>query len=494
MKIYLNSYSNVQNNYANVKKNIRTGVPLYKSTEYPNDSFSYTGKNKGAVSFGATFFRTVMGQAAAGAAAGGVIGSKVGVSIDLGTGGTTLGLGTLTGSGAGAIIGGLGGLGSGIVTYFVDKSHEKKQRKQAKENADLQERLARIEKKNKADSQQRNEIDEKNDKEIEKLQGTLEKSKNTINILQTYDTKNSTEIKSLGLDKIAGYEKDKEILHQIFITPFINSVSGEGGKDNHNTAIPNGVLLYGLSGNGKTTLAQGIIEYLEKKTDCNVYDLSEIPHSKLQKKLTEIKEEAAKNLKENNIRTIVFMDEFDGFAPKQRTNKLLNDKNTENNSNDFLKKFMDDCALYGITIVATTNYPQKIDKSFIINTGRFSVRTLIEPPSAIDKKQILEYYLDGLTTNNINYYEIVKILENNEKAKNGLYSCSRIEFLAKQAKAFARKEKRLVTQNDIIKHAQEIKPDLEEDDINKFKEDFEYTTGMTYEEYIDLQNRTRNEE
>ncbi len=494
MKIYLNSYSNVHNNYANVKKNIHTSVPLYKSTEYQYDSFSYTGKNKEAVSFGATFFRTVLSQAAAGAAAGGAVGSKVGVSIDLGTGGTTLGLGTLTGSGAGALIGGIGGLGTGIVTYIVDKKHEKKQRKQEKENADLQAKLERIEKKNKADIQQRNEIDEKNDKEIEKLQGTLEESKNINNILQTYDTKNSTEIKSLVIDKIAGYEQDKETLDQIFITPFINSVSGEGGKDNHNTAIPNGVLLYGLSGNGKTTLAQGIIEHLKKKTDCNVYDLSEIPCSKLQKKLTEIKEEAAKNLKENNIRTIVFMDEFDGFAPKQRTNKLLNDKNTENNSNDFLKKYMDDCASYGITIVATTNYPQRIDKPFIINDERFSLRTLIEPPSAIDKKQILEHYLDGLTKDNINYYEIVKILENNEKAKNALYSCSRIEFIAKQAKAFARKEKRLVTQSDIIKYAQEIKPDLEEDDINNFKEDFEYITGMTYEEYIDLQNRTRNEE
>ena len=149
---------------------------------------------------------------------------------------------------------------------------------------------------------------------------------------------------------------------------------------------------------------------------------------------------------------------------------------------------MNDCAQKGITLIATTNNPQDLADPFVTNNRRFNVKTVIEPPTKDDVQKILNYYLNGLTSGEINYEESAKAIMHLAQQKEGKYSCSGIENIANLIKTRARKEKRLVTQNDINEVVRRSNPDINKKQLNKFNEDFEFMSGETYEEYLQKKN------
>lgn len=479
MKVYFNSSSVYQNNqknfYSNSGKNSNRNYLLQTNPVHSREV---------SPSFGATFFKTVATHIGIGASSGAGMGAYVGGSVDLGTAGATMGLASLSATAVGSIIGGASGLVSGTVNYFVDKKNEAALKKLEADNKKLAEDKAELERKEKALKESEAMSDTKNKEALEKQRKTLEANQKLIDILQKYNTKELNTRKGVGLGTTAGYAEDKAALNEVFLSPFRKSFD----PDNYvNEQIPNGILLYGLSGNGKTTLAKGMIDELmnDPNTDTVFYDLSDVSRKDLQKELSKIKEKSEVEFKETGRRTIILMDEFDGIAPNPgKITQILKGEEAENVSNAYLKNFMNDCSDYGITIIATTNYPQNIESPFIINNKRFEVKTVIEPPNANDMYQILEYYLDGVTDGEINYQEAVNLLVRNSRNKEAKYSCSAIKSIADKAKAFAKKEKRLVNQDDILRFADKSKPDLSKKYMEQFKEDFECVTGSTYEEYL----------
>ena len=427
-------------------------------------------------SFKATFWGTVAKGTAAGVAAGGAIGSQVGGTVDAGSLGTTLGFATLSGTTVGGIIGGVGGAITGAAKYFHDAKVEKlKLEKSVSEQTEKAEKLKAKEEALKKEIQMANI---KQQAILEEKQKEIETQRKQIEILSRYDKKKIEEIDGIGLGKIAGYEGDKQSLNAAFIAPYKSSYENSSADYD----VPNGILLYGLSGNGKTTLAKAITDELMATTNSNYYDLSSVSVSKLPEKLNEISEKAENDFDNEHKRTLVFIDEFDRFGLND-TRRGYNPETT-----GYLKNFLNDCAQKGITLIATTNNPQDLADPFVTNNRRFNVKTVIEPPTKDDVQKILNYYLNGLTSGEINYEESAKAIMHLAQQKEGKYSCSGIENIANLIKTRARKEKRLVTQNDINEVVRRSNPDINKKQLNKFNEDFEFMSGETYEEYLQKKN------
>lgn len=314
---------------------------------------------------------------------------------------------------------------------------------------------------------------------VETLQrATTEKAEaqriNDIN--KKYETK-ALEIKhGYGLGRIAGYEQGKLALNELFISPFLKSQEGEEVA----REVPNGILLYGITGNGKTTFARALAEQvLGDKIKTNYHELSGNAVT-IVKNLHQIKEKASKEFSETGQRTIVLIDEFDHIS-------LAPDKTGYNGAtNGELKAFLDNCSESGITVLATTNHPQNMEEAFIKNKKRFSVQVVIDPPAKQDMGDILKHYLEGITDDTVKHEELANALD--EKTKGGeKYTCSAIETIAKQAKSIARAAKRSVSQSDLLNviNMKNNGPDIDKAAMNEFKGIFKYMSrGLSYEEYL----------
>ena len=373
-----------------------------------------------------------------------------------------------------AVLGSLGGTIAGFLTGSAidDAAERRKLENSIREN---EEKIRLLNEKNRIIELEKQKSDARQRLIREEQQRVIEKQKNELKILNKFDYKKLEEKNGVGLGKLAGYEEDKEALYQAFINPYIQSYKYK----NYEMDVPNGVLLYGISGNGKTALSKAIIEEISATTNSNFYNLSTVPVDDLPKELNVIEEKAKADFENEHKRTIVFIDEFDRYA-LDSTRIGYNPEST-----GYLKTFMNDCAKKGITILATTNNPQHMAEPFVINNRRFSIRTMIEPPSKNDIKKILQYYLKGLTEGEIDYDSAVKCLQEKALEKGGKYSCSEIENLAEQMKIKAKKEKRLVTQNDIDAVVKKSIPNIRKEQMERFKKDFEcISCGTTYEKYL----------
>lgn len=453
-----------------------------KRTNYNNMHSVSLSKNASDVfvksnpSFCATFWKTICISTSAGAAAGSAVGAKFGVTVDLGTGGSTLGLGTLSGGTAGGIVGGVAGAVTGTFKYFSDKNKEKKLAKLEAENAKIREQIEKYEKKDKANNDAQNKIDEElnirhaNAKAVEaqyveELRTTYAYNKNGIN-----------ELTARGLDTVAGYQSDKKSIVDFFITPFKFSLA----HPERDVEVPNGILFYGLSGNGKSTLAKAIIDDITSTTETNFYDLSTAKTSDIKEKLAEISEKAEKDFYENRKRTIVFMDEFDRFVN-------VKTKTKDSDVKQAVINFLEHTSENGITVIAATNYPQNIDAPVLMSKTKFPIKTVIEPPSKNDIGEILAYYLNGVTgENEIDYEYLANMIEEKASLKESKYSCSAIKYIADITKQQVKKENRMVNQQDIERIINKVKPDLSKKYMDGFREDFEFmSNGMTYDEYLE---------
>jgi len=183
-----------------------------------------------------------------------------------------------------------------------------------------------------------------------------------------------------GFNDIAGMEELKNQLN----TQVLDVLNRPEHFKKYGVTIPNGMLLYGPPGCGKSFVAEKFCEeagfnfFLIKPSD-----LSSIYVSGGEDKIGQLFKEA-----ENNAPTVICFDEVDAIMPRR-----TNDSNQSISArvNEFLAQ-LNKCSERGIFVIATTNKPELIDEA-MLRTGRLEIKIYVAPPDRIARVQLFEIYL-----------------------------------------------------------------------------------------------------
>ena len=168
--------------------------------------------------------------------------------------------------------------------------------------------------------------------------------------------------------------------------------------------IPNGMLLYGPPGCGKSFIAEKFAEeagynYVLIKSS----DLASIYVHGSQEKIGALFEDARKNAP-----TILNFDEFEALVPN-RSN--INNASESGEVNEFLSQ-LNNCGRDRIFVIATSNRPDLIDPA-VLRKGRMDMVIYIPVPNKDARKGIFEIQMkDRPTSGAIDYDHLSAMTEN----------------------------------------------------------------------------------
>lgn len=218
-----------------------------------------------------------------------------------------------------------------------------------------------------------------------------------------------------SFDKIIGYESVKNELYQI-----IDMFKNKDAYLDMGARIPNGVLIYGNPGLGKTMLANAMIEEIHVKA----YILRNNKNERdLIREINTVFIEAS-----HKEKCIIFFDDLDKFS--EATEDDIDDRVfvTIQANIDIVKD-------KNVLIIATVNNMDKLPHSLKRN-GRFDRKIGLVRPTREDSAKIIEFYLKQKKVNpDINYQDIVKMIN--------YTSCADLETIINESAilaAYARKE------------------------------------------------------
>lgn len=187
--------------------------------------------------------------------------------------------------------------------------------------------------------------------------------------------------KGKGFESIAGMEDLKSLIK----LDVIDALNEKEKYAKYGLTIPNGMLLYGPPGCGKTFFAEKLAEEIG-------FNFHKINPSDIQSKWVNASQENIKKLfdeAKENAPSIIFIDEIDALVP-DRNNSKVSHMNTSA-VNEFLAQ-MNNCGEEGIFIIGATNRPQAIDPA-ILRAGRLDKVIYLPPPDFEARKLMFELHL-----------------------------------------------------------------------------------------------------
>ncbi len=253
-----------------------------------------------------------------------------------------------------------------------------------------------------------------------------------------------------GFADIAGMDDLKNTLK----SKIIDVIKRPEHFKKYGVTIPNGMLLYGPPGCGKTFISEKFCEeagfnfFLVKASD-----VTSIYKSGGEQKIGELFKDAAANAP-----TVICFDEVDGIMPKRQSGESSQHKNSE--VNEYLTQ-INKCSERGIFVIATTNKPDMIDTA-ILRTGRLEVHVYVPPPGKIARKKIFELYLKNrYSDSNIDYDKLASITDN--------YVASDIEFIINSASHTAAIKEIPISMDIILNVIKEFKPSLNKEKLKEYE-------------------------
>ncbi|MDR0431227.1 MAG: AAA family ATPase [Tannerellaceae bacterium] len=206
--------------------------------------------------------------------------------------------------------------------------------------------------------------------------------------------------KKKGFAAIAGMKHLKEQLQN----DVIDVIENPEEYKKHNLSLPNGMLLYGPPGCGKTFFAERFAEeagYHFIKVVSS--DLASIYIHGTQEKIGKLFSEAREKAP-----TILYFDELDAMVPNR---ERLNNQSQGGEVNEFLSQ-LDNVGNSGVFVIGSTNKPDLIDKA-VLRAGRLEKWFFIPPPDFEARKAMFELYLkDRPIDIGIDYDKLARMTEN----------------------------------------------------------------------------------
>ena len=280
--------------------------------------------------------------------------------------------------------------------------------------------------------------------EIEIENPILEKS------VQSSQTLTSVK-KGEGFKSIAGMQELKDTIK----LDIIDALNEKEKYAEYGLTIPNGMLLYGPPGCGKTFFAEKMAEEIG-------FNFYQIKPSDIQSKWVNASQENIKNLFDEarkNAPSIIFIDELDALVPN-RDNSSVNHMNTSA-VNEFLAQ-MNNSGDDGVFIIGATNRPNSIDPA-ILRAGRLDKHVYLPPPDFEARELMFKLYLEKRPTEiGLAYSELAKATEN--------YVSSDIKFLCDEASRMALNLKSRITNEILLETIKTNKPSISLSELNSYTE------------------------
>lgn len=253
-----------------------------------------------------------------------------------------------------------------------------------------------------------------------------------------------------GFADVAGMSEIKSIMQK----KIINILKDPQKAERFKIQIPNGMLLYGPPGCGKSFIAEKFAEeagynYVFVKSS----DLASIYVHGSQEKIGALFDEARKNAP-----TILNFDEFEALVPNR---SKINNTSESGEVNEFLSQ-MNNCGKDRIFVIASSNRPDLIDPA-ILRKGRIDKVIFIPVPDKEARQGIFEIHMKGRpASNKINYAHLAEITEN--------FVASDIAYVVNDAATRAFEEDVEITQALLEEVIRENNPSVSRADM-RFYED-----------------------
>ena len=227
----------------------------------------------------------------------------------------------------------------------------------------------------------------------------------------------SSEKSGGGFADIAGMEQLKDDLMKRVIWVLKDREKAE----RYRLTPPNGMILYGPPGCGKTFFAEKFAE--ESNFNFTIVNGSDLGSSYLhgtQGKIAALFEKAQKNAP-----SIICFDEFDSFVPSRST---MAAEHRPEEINEFLSQ-LNNCSKKGIFVIGTTNRIDMIDPA-VLRRGRMDLHIEIPAPDERTREEIFKIHLKGRpVADDINYQELAQLTDN--------YASSDIAFIVNESAMMA---------------------------------------------------------
>lgn len=251
-----------------------------------------------------------------------------------------------------------------------------------------------------------------------------------------------------GFAAIAGMDELKQMMREEVIEPLNNPEQYR----QYGITIPNGMLLYGPPGCGKTFFAKHFAEEVG-------FNFMEITPSTLRSRyINATQENIAKMFKEaeENAPTIIFIDEIDDLL-KDRS--IADDKGMSG-INEFLAQ-MDRTGEKGIFIIGATNKPDVLD-SAIMRSGRFDKKYYIGNPDKVARTALFKLHLEHRPYDfGIDYEALAD--------KTDGYVSADIQLIVNNAARVAIKTQSKITMELLTNEIGKIRPSISKQELIKYQ-------------------------
>ena len=260
----------------------------------------------------------------------------------------------------------------------------------------------------------------------------------------------TSEKKSEGFSAIAGMEELKAQLREEVIEPLHHPEEYK----RYGVTIPNGMLLYGPPGCGKTFFAKHFAEEVGFNFMCIT------PAALKSKYVNATQENIAKMFleAEEKAPTIIFIDEINELVPNRESGVHEMSRSAVN---EMLAQ-MDRTGEKGIFIIGATNYPHTIDPA-ILRAGRLDRKYYIGAPDKEARKALFELYLKSRPYDfGLDYDELAMLTES--------YVSADIQLIVNDASRAALKLHSRITMDLLRAAIKDIRPSLSVSELEKYQE------------------------
>ena len=255
--------------------------------------------------------------------------------------------------------------------------------------------------------------------------------------------------KGNGFADVAGMSQIKEMMKK----KIINILKDPERAEKFKIQIPNGMLLYGPPGCGKSFIAEKFAEeagynYMFVKSS----DLASIYVHGSQEKIGKLFDDARKNAP-----AIINFDEFEALVPDR---SKVNNASESVEVNEFLSQ-MNNCGKDRVFVIASSNRPDLIDPA-VRRKGRLDQIIYIPVPDKEARKEIFKIHMSGRPAKkNIDYIKLAGMTEN--------YVASDIAYIVNDAAVRAFEDDVEISQDLLEEVIKENTPSISAKDLQFYE-------------------------